>query len=878
MTEYNVTGMSCAACQAHVEKAVRKVAGVENVNVSLLTNTMSVDGTASASDVIRAVENAGYGASLMLEEEEESSGDSEVRRYEAKLKAQEEALKDKTTPKLKRYLIWSVTLTLLLMYFAMGTMMWNLPTFPLLRGNALGTGIIDMLIALAVLFINRRFFVSGFRGLLHGGANMDTLVALGAGTSFLYSSAYLLVMTRALTDGNAELYQKAAGNLYFDSAAMIPTLITVGKLLESISKGQTTNALKSLMKMAPSSAVILRKRSDGVEEEVSVPIEELRKGDLFVVRPGESIPADGVVIEGESAVDESALTGESIPVDKSAGSSVSAATINTSGYLRCKAARIGENTTFSNIIKMVSDTAATKAPAAKAADKVAAVFVPAVILIAAVVFLIWIVTGRDINFALQRAVAVLVISCPCALGLATPVAIMVGSGLGAKNGILFKTAEALENAGKVQIVAFDKTGTITSGTPGVTDLCPAEGISEEELLQNAYALEKKSEHPLAKAVCAYAEEKQLSAPDSVDFRALPGHGLTAEVNGHTLVGGSMKYISGLTEIPAVLSRRAEELSNDGRTPLFFMKDGAVLGMIAVADQIRPDSAAAIRRLKNMGIYTVMLTGDNQRTADAIAKRVGINEAAAGILPEDKADIVSLLQKKGRVMMVGDGINDAPALTKADIGTAIGAGTDAAIDAAEVVLMKNSLGDVPAAISLSRKVLVNIKENLFWAFFYNALCIPLAAGAYYSLNGWEMSPMIGAAAMACSSFFVCMNALRLNLTNIYREEGDRPKNWIEVLDGERIINWMKQESETKTSDESKVQGGNAMIKTMKIEGMMCAHCEKRVHDALVKVDGVESAEVSHETGKAILTLRHEVDNEVLKKAVEDQDYQVVGFEN
>ncbi|WP_194611397.1 heavy metal translocating P-type ATPase [Clostridium vitabionis] len=841
MKQYNVTGMSCASCSAHVEKAVKKVPGVTSCSVSLLTNSMAVEGTAKPSEIIKAVENAGYGASVKGAARE-SAG--------TKLAEEEEALKDKETPVLKKRLFSSVVFLLILMYFSMGHMMLGWPVPPIFE-NAASQAVLEMLIAIVVLVINRKFFTSGFRGLFHGAPNMDTLVALGSTASFGYSLAELFLMIDAMGRGDAAAVARYSMNLYFESAAMIPTLITVGKLLEAMSKGRTTDALKSLMKLAPKTAVIER---DGAETEV--PIEEVHRDDIFVVRPGENIPVDGVILDGSTAVNESALTGESIPVDKAAGDRVSAATINQSGFIRCRATRVGEDTTLSQIIQMVSDAAATKAPLARIADRVSAIFVPAVMGIALLTFAGWLLAGRDVGFAIARAITVLVISCPCALGLATPVAIMVGSGMGAKNGILYKTAQSLEETGRVQIVALDKTGTITAGVPKVTDIVPAEGIDEELLLKRAYALEQKSEHPLAKAVVEYGKEMQVPAEEAEGFQALPGNGLRGVIGGKTVLGGSRAFIGEKAAISAEMNRQADELSGQGKTPLFFAEDGRLLGMIAVADVIKEDSPQAVEELRKMGIRVVMLTGDNARTAKAIGKQAGVDRVIAGVLPDGKESVIRALQKSGKVAMVGDGINDAPALTRADIGIAIGAGADVAVDAADVVLMKSRLTDVSAAIRMSRATIRNIHENLFWAFFYNIICIPLAMGLY----GFAMKPMYGAAAMSISSFTVCMNALRLNLFRLHDASGDRSQKPVELP--EEIL---EEKGENKEE---------AMKKTLKIEGMMCGHCEATVKKALEGLDGVAGAEVSHEKGQAVVELTKDVDDAVLKKAVEDHDYKVV----
>ena len=848
MEQYNVTGMSCAACSARVEKAVSKVPGVTSCSVSLLTNSMGVEGTASPSDIISAVEAAGYGASEKGRHAAEQTGGNSISIAEA-----EDSLKDRETPKMKQRLIASICFWVPLMYISMGHMMWNWPLPSVLADNHMAIGLIELLLTTAVMVVNQKFFVSGFKGLIHGAPNMDTLVALGAGASYVYSLYALFAMSAALTQGDAAGAMSYMHEFYFESAATILTLITVGKLLEAISKGRTTDALKGLMKLAPKTATVIRNGSEEV-----VPIEQVRKGDIFIVRPGENIPVDGIVLEGTSAVNESALTGESIPVDKNAGDAVSAATLNQSGYLRCEASRVGEDTTLSQIIQMVSNAAATKAPIAKVADRVSGVFVPAVIGIAIVTLIVWLLAGQTIGFALARAISVLVISCPCALGLATPVAIMVGNGMGAKNGIMFKTAVSLEEAGKTQIVALDKTGTITSGEPKVTDMIPADGVTEQELLSYAYALEKKSEHPLARAVIVKAEENgqkdSLKQLEAEEFQAVPGNGLSGKIDGSLICGGSLKYIRQNTEISEETSKTAGRLAEEGKTPLFFSRDGRLMGIIAVADTIKEDSPKAIRELQNMGIRVVMLTGDNERTAKAIGAQAGVDEVIAGVLPDGKESVIRSLKKKGKVAMVGDGINDAPALTRADMGIAIGAGTDIAIDAADIVLMKSRLTDVPAAIRLSRATLRNIHENLFWAFFYNVIGIPLAAGVWIPLLGWQLNPMFGAAAMSLSSFCVVSNALRLNWFKMYGASKDRK------------IKTKKQNKEETT-----------MTKTIKIEGMMCGHCEAAVKKALEALDQVDAAEVSHEAGTAVVTLSSEVSDDVLKKAVEDKDYKVVGIE-
>lgn len=843
MEQYNVTGMSCAACSARVEKAVSKVPGVTACSVSLLTNSMGVEGTADPARVIAAVEEAGYGAS-----EKGASGSEREQNAAISASVAEDSLKDRETPQMKRRLIASLCFLIPLMYFSMGHMMWSWPAPAFLEGNHVAMGLIQLLLTTAVMVINQKFFISGIKGLIHRAPNMDTLVALGAGASYGYSLYALFAMTDAQMSGDAAGVMSYMHEFYFESAAMILTLITVGKMLEARSKGKTTDALKSLMKLAPKTAAVIR---DGAEETVS--IDQVRRGDVFVVRPGENIPVDGVILEGHSAVNESALTGESIPVDKAAGDAVSAATLNQSGFLRCEATRVGEDTTLSQIIQMVSDAAATKAPIAKVADRVSGVFVPVVMGIALVTIAVWLIAGQTIGFALARGISVLVISCPCALGLATPVAIMVGNGMGAKNGIMFKTAVSLEETGKTQIVALDKTGTITSGEPVVTDMIPADGVTEKELLAYAYALEKKSEHPLARAVIARAEEEGAdnSTQETEDFHAVPGNGLTGTLAGEMLAGGNLSFISRKAEIPDEAGQRAEQLSAEGKTPLFFSRGGRFIGMIGVADVIKEDSPRAVKELQDMGIRVVMLTGDNERTAKAIGAQAGVDEVIAGVLPDGKENVIRSLKKKGRVAMVGDGINDAPALTRADMGIAIGAGTDIAIDAADVVLMKSRLSDVPAAIRLSRATLRNIHENLFWAFFYNVIGIPLAAGVWIPIFGWQLNPMFGAAAMSLSSFCVVSNALRLNWFKMYDAGRDK-----------KLKTKKKKEEET------------TMTKTMKIEGMMCGHCEARVKKALEALPGVDTAEVSHEAGTAVVTLSAEVSGDVLKKAVEDEDYKVL----
>lgn len=839
MKQYIVTGMSCAACSARVEKAVSAVPGVTACSVSLLTNSMGVEGSAASEAIIKAVTDAGYGAS------EKGSKDTGKTTSAG---AEEEMLKDRETPLLKKRLLSSVGFLLVLMYFSMGHMMWGWPLPAFFVDNHVAMGLLQLLLTVIIMVINQKFFVSGFKGLIHRAPNMDTLVALGSGAAFIYSTYALFAMTGAQAHGDMDGVMHYMHEFYFESAAMILTLITVGKMLEARSKGKTTDALKSLMKLAPKTATI---EVDGIEQEVA--IDQVNKGDIFVVRPGENIPVDGIILEGNSAVNESALTGESIPVDKTAGDTVSAATVNQSGFIRCQASRVGEDTTLSQIIQMVSDAASTKAPIAKVADKVSGVFVPAVITIAVITLIVWLLAGKDIGFALARAISVLVISCPCALGLATPVAIMVGNGMGAKNGIMFKTAVSLEETGKTQIVALDKTGTITSGEPKVTDIIPAEGISENELLELAYALELKSEHPLARAIIDYAKEYQIVAGAVSDFKALPGNGLSAVTDGQEICGGNYKFITTKVAVSEQLKTASEKMAEEGKTPLFFAKNESLLGIIAVADVIKEDSPQAVKELQNMGIHVVMLTGDNERTAKAIGAQAGVDEVIAGVLPDGKEAIIRNLKKKGKVTMVGDGINDAPALTRADMGIAIGAGTDIAIDAADVVLMKSRLSDVPAAIRLSRATLKNIHENLFWAFFYNIIGIPLAAGVWIPVFGWQLNPMFGAAAMSLSSFCVVTNALRLNLFRMYDAGKDKK---------------IKQQI-------NKVEEVTTMTKTMKIEGMMCGHCEAAVKKALEALDGVESAEVSHEAGTAVVTLSNEVADDVLTKAVEDKDYKVLG---
>ena len=858
MEQYNVTGMSCAACSARVEKAVKKVPGVTSCSVSLLTNSMGVEGTASPAAILSAVQEAGYGASPKNASASKTSDAS----------TDLDALADRETPKLKRRLIASLGFLLVLMYFSMGHMMWGWPLPHWFDGNHVAMGLVQLLLAGIVMVINQKFFINGFKGLIHGAPNMDTLVALGSMASFVWSTYALFAMTRAQVDGNDELVMHYMMEFYFESAAMILTLITVGKMLEARSKGKTTDALKSLMKLAPKTATLVR---DGAE--VTVAIADVQKGDVFVVRPGENIPVDGVVLEGISAVNESALTGESIPVDKAVGDKVSAATTNQSGFLRCEATRVGEDTTLAQIIKMVSDAAATKAPIAKIADTVSGFFVPAVISIAVVTTIVWLLLGHELGYALARGISVLVISCPCALGLATPVAIMVGNGLGAKNGILFKTAASLEAAGRTQIVALDKTGTITEGAPRVTDLLPAEGVTETELLTLAAALESRSEHPLAKAVLADAEAKAITPPEVTDFAALPGNGLAAKLDGMDIYAGNAAFIQTKLTLPAALAQQAEKLASEGKTPLFFGGAGRLLGVIAVADTIKEDSPEAIRQLQNMGIRVVMLTGDNQHTADAIGRQAGVDEVIAGVLPDGKEAVIRRLQASGKVAMVGDGINDAPALTRADTGIAIGAGTDVAIDAADVVLMNSKLSDVPAAIRLSRATLRNIHENLFWAFIYNIIGIPLAAGLFIPF-GLTLNPMFGAAAMSLSSFCVVSNALRLNLFDLHSTRHDHKTASPAAAPVQSAAeNNKKSDAE---APEVKMED-NTMKKSLKVEGMMCGHCEARVKKALEALPEVDEAVVSHEAGTAIVTLNAEVADDVLKNAVEAQDYKVTGIQ-
>ena len=845
MEQYIVTGMSCAACSSRVEKAVLKVPGVTSCSVSLLTNSMGVEGTASEQEIIKAVADVGYGAS--------KKGEGTAKTQSSSVSAGEDMLKDRTTPALKKRLIASLGFLIVLMYFSMGHMMWGWPVPGLMKDNHVMMGLLQMLLTITVMVINQKFFISGFKGLIHRAPNMDTLVALGSGASFVYSTYALFAMTDAQMRGDMDAVMSYMHDFYFESAAMILALITVGKMLEARSKGKTTDALKGLMKLAPKTAVVIRG-----EKEVQVSIEQVQKGDCFVVKPGENIPVDGEVIEGNSAVNESALTGESIPVDKAVGDKVSAATVNQSGYLKCRATRVGEDTTLSQIIQMVSDAAATKAPIAKIADRVSGVFVPMVITIAVLTIIVWLIAGQSIGFALSRGIAVLVISCPCALGLATPVAIMVGNGMGARNGIMFKTAVSLEETGKMQIVALDKTGTITSGEPKVTDIIPAAGVTEDTLLKCAYALENKSEHPLARAILENAKEENAGIEEVTGFQALPGNGLTAILDDHTLYGGNYTFISSKVSVDGDIQKEAEQLAEAGKTPLFFGNEDRLLGVIAVADVIKEDSPQAIKELQNMGIHVVMLTGDNERTAKAIGQQAGVDEVIAGVLPEGKEQVIRKLKEKGKVAMVGDGINDAPALTRADMGIAIGAGTDVAIDAADVVLMKSRLSDVPAAIRMSRATLRNIHENLFWAFFYNIIGIPLAAGVWYPLFGWKLNPMFGAAAMSLSSFCVVSNALRLNLFKMYDASKDKK------------LKAKKEKKRSKKEDKT-------MKKIMHIEGMMCGHCEAAVKKALEALPQVDEAVVSHEAGTAELTLNAEIADDVLKKTVEDKDYTVTSVE-
>ncbi len=857
MKQYIVTGMSCAACSSRVEKAVSKVEGVENCSVSLLTNSMGVEGTASDEAVIKAVEDAGYGASLKTSHTaSDKSGTSQKSGSQGMYASQDDMLKDRVTPVLKKRLITSVGFLIVLMYISMGHMMWGWPLPSFLEGNHVAMGLIQMLLTIIIMVINQKFFISGFKGLLHKAPNMDTLVALGSGAAFVYSTYALFAMTDAQVRMDMDGVMHYMHEFYFESAAMILTLITVGKMLEAHSKGKTTDAIKSLMKLAPKTANIIR---DG--SELNVPVENVKKGDIFIVRPGENIPVDGIVVEGSSAVNEAALTGESIPVDKSAGDNVSAATLNQSGFLKCEASRVGEDTTLSQIIQMVSDAAATKAPIAKIADRVSGVFVPAVITIALITIAAWLIAGQSVGFALARGISVLVISCPCALGLATPVAIMVGNGMGAKNGMMFKTASSLEETGKIDIVALDKTGTITSGEPKVTDIICADGFGKNDLLENAYSIEMLSEHPLAKAVTGYVKDNKRDIFNKkyniTEFQALAGNGLSG-INGEDkITGGSLKFMSNTVNVPKEMDKKAQELAEQGKTPLLFAKNDKLLGIIAVADVIKEESGQAVKELHDMGVRVVMLTGDNERTAKAIGRQAGVDEVIAGVLPDGKEAVIRKLKESGKVAMVGDGINDAPALTRADIGIAIGAGTDIAIDAADIVLMKSRLTDVSAAIRLSRATLRNIHENLFWAFFYNIIGIPLAAGVWILLFGWTLNPMFGAAAMSLSSFCVVTNALRLNLFKVYDASHDRKR--------------VKKHDNNKNS-----KGEKNMEKTLNIEGMMCGHCEARVKKALEALAQVDEAVVSHENGTAVVKLNVDVDNAVLKEAVEAQDYKVTGI--
>ena len=857
MQQFIVTGMSCAACSARVEKAVSKVEGVTSCSVSLLTNSMGVEGTAADQDIIQAVEAAGYGASV--------KGESSVYSGASSMAAEEEMLKDHDTPVLKRRLLASLGFLMVLMYFSMGHMMWGWPLPAFFEDNHIAMGLVQLLLTGIAMVINQKFFISGFTSLLHRAPNMDTLVALGSTAAFGYSTYALFAMTDAQVKGDMEMVMHYMHEFYFESAAMILTLITVGKMLEARSKGKTTDALKGLMKLAPKTAVIERKG-----QEVTVPIEQVKKGDIFIVRPGENVPVDGVIIEGSSALNEAALTGESIPVDKKAGDAVSAATLNQSGFIRCEATRVGQDTTLSQIIQMVSDAAATKAPIAKIADKVSGVFVPAVITIAVLTMIVWLLAGESVGFALARGISVLVISCPCALGLATPVAIMVGNGMGARNGILFKTAVSLEETGKVQIVALDKTGTITNGEPVVTDMVPADGVTKEVLIGLAASLEKRSEHPLAKAILKYADEQKMSLEEVSEFEALPGNGLTALRNGRKLAGGNYTFIKTQTVVPEKFVKQSEQLAEQGKTPMFFAEDGKLAGIIDVADTMKEDSRQAVGELQNMDIRVVMLTGDNERTARAIGAQAGVDDVIAGVLPEGKESVIRKLQKYGKVAMVGDGINDAPALTRADMGIAIGAGTDVAIDAADVVLMKSRLSDVSAAVRLSRATLRNIHENLFWAFFYNVIGIPLAAGVWIPVFGWTLNPMFGAAAMSLSSFCVVTNALRLNLFDMHDTKKDKKlKNQVII---EEAVDNSKQDNNNNQNNKEM----QTMKKTMKIEGMMCGHCEATVKKALEGLEGVASAEVSHEAGTAVVELYADVADDILKKTVEDKDYKVTAI--
>ncbi|MEW4413904.1 heavy metal translocating P-type ATPase [Clostridium sp. AN503] len=871
MEQYTVTGMSCAACSTRVEKAVAKVPGVESCSVSLLTNSMGVEGTAKPEAIVAAVEAAGYGA-MKKGAGKTGTSDAGGAAGTGSMTGGEDMLKDRETPVLKQRLYYSIGFLIVLMYFSMGTMMWNWPAPAFFENNHVAMGLLQLILTGIVMVINQKFFVSGFRSLWHRAPNMDTLVALGSTAAFVYSTYALFAMTDAQVKGDMAGVMTYMHEFYFESAAMILTLITVGKMLEARSKGRTTDALKSLMKLAPKTAVLIK---DGAETTVS--IEQVQQGDIYVVRPGENIPVDGIVLEGSSAVNEAALTGESIPVDKAEGDKVSAATLNQSGFIRCRATRVGEDTTLSQIIQMVSDAAATKAPIAKVADKVSGVFVPAVILISALTIAGWLLAGQTLGFALARGISVLVISCPCALGLATPVAIMVGNGMGAKNGIMFKTAVSLEEAGKMQIVALDKTGTITNGEPKVTDVLAADGFSEEELMQLAFSLEKKSEHPLAKAVLERAEELKLTADDVTEFQALPGNGLSARFGDARLCGGNLKFIEEQAQVPEAMREQAKTLAEEGKTPLFFSHDGVLAGIIAVADVIKEDSPQAVKELQNMGIRVVMLTGDNERTARAIGAQAGVDEVIAGVLPDGKENVIRTLKAQGKVAMVGDGINDAPALTRADIGIAIGAGTDIAIDAADVVLMKSRLSDVPAAIRLSRATLKNIHENLFWAFFYNVIGIPLAAGLWYPVFGWKLNPMFGAAAMSLSSVCVVTNALRLNLFKMHDASKDRRRKGIAVSSISRESEVSKAETNNEIINEREDKEEEKMTKTMKVEGMMCGHCEASVKKGLEALPEVTEAIVSHEAGTAVVTLNSELSNDVLKKTVEDLDYKVISVE-
>ncbi len=877
MEQFTVTGMSCAACSARVEKAVSKVSGVTSCSVSLLTNSMGVEGSASPEAIIKAVTDAGYGAQL--------KGGKEDSTTKGTITNAEDALQDRETPILKKRLIASLGFLVILMYFSMGHMMWNWPLPAFFEGNHIAVGLVQLLLAIIVMVINQKFFINGFKGLIHKAPNMDTLVAMGSAASFIYSTYALFIMTDAQVKGDMETVMEYMHEFYFESAAMILALITLGKMLEARSKGKTTDALKSLMKLAPKTAVIIKNGT-----ETTIPIEQVKKGDTFVVRPGENIPVDGIVLEGTSAVNESALTGESIPVDKTEGDLVSAATINQSGFLKCEATRVGEDTTLSQIIQMVSDAAATKAPIAKVADKVSGIFVPAVITIALITMFAWLLAGETFGFAIARGISVLVISCPCALGLATPVAIMVGNGMGAKHGILFKTAVSLEEAGKTEIVALDKTGTITLGEPKVTDILPNDGITEKDLLTLAFSLEQKSEHPLAKAILQKAKEENIEPFEVSNFKALSGNGLTAMWNSNVLHGGNYKFISEIANISTKMKQASEQLSEQGKTPLFFAKDGNLIGIIAVADVMKEDSPNAIKQLQNMGIHVVMLTGDNERTANAIGKLAGVDEVIAGVLPDGKESVIRSLKEKGKVAMVGDGINDAPALTRADIGIAIGAGADVAIDAADIVLMKSQLTDVPAAIRLSRATLKNIHENLFWAFFYNSIGIPLAAGLFIPILGWKLNPMFGAAAMSLSSFCVVSNALRLNFFKLYDTNKDKKIKSNQNRERNKEVSQEKnQQNQTKEARQTQQNGSTikepiinkkekkTMKKTMKIEGMMCGRCEAHVKKALESVAGVAEVEVSHVEGTAIVTLNEEVADDALRQVVEAQDYDVLSIE-